>query len=78
MDKLWNDLDMNMVCYDVMESGFGTGYIEFIANSTEISDMHKKQGFLTGPFIKTSVMNYFLKKIAKEEYLSTAENIDIV
>jgi len=42
MDKLWNDLDMNMVCYDAMESGFETGYIEFIDNATVITDMHKR------------------------------------
>ena len=50
MDKLWNDLDMKMVCYDAMESGFETGYIEFIDNATVITDMHKRQGFLSGPF----------------------------
>lgn len=73
MDKLWNDLDMNMVCYDAMESGFETGYIEFIDNATVITDMHKKKGFITGPFSKKSVMNYFLTMIAKEGDFCLAE-----
>lgn len=73
MDKLWNDLEMNMVCYDAMETGFETGYIEFIDNATVITDMHKKQGFLTGPFLKTSVMNYFLNKISKDDHFSLVE-----
>jgi hypothetical protein len=74
MAKLWNDLDMKMVCYDAMESGFETGYIEFIDNATVITDMHKRQGFLTGPFTKSSVMNYFLRKIAKEDFICTADS----
>ena len=43
MDKIWNrsDQDLSMVCYDVMESGFETGYIEFVANATTITDMHQ-------------------------------------
>jgi phosphatidylinositol-4,5-bisphosphate 3-kinase len=74
MDKLWNDLDMNMVCYDAMESGHETGYIEFIDNATVITDMHKRQGFFTGPFVKTSVLNYFMNKIAKEDFICKAES----
>jgi hypothetical protein len=74
MDKLWNDLDMNMVCYDAMESGFETGYIEFIDNATVITDMHKRQGFITGPFQKSSVINYFLRKVAKEDHMCIAES----
>ena len=43
MDKIWGSagLDMSMICYDVMESGFETGYIEFVDNATCITDIHK-------------------------------------
>jgi hypothetical protein len=35
---------MEMICYSVMESGFETGYIEFIDNATVITDMHVDEG----------------------------------
>ena len=43
MDRLWSKAgeDMSMICYDVMESGFETGYIEFVADATVITEMHK-------------------------------------
>lgn len=52
MDRLWqtNSLELNMVCYDVLETGFETGYIEFIDEATVITQMHKEFNFLTGPF----------------------------
>ena len=39
MDRLWQSSgdDLQMMCYDVMETGFGTGYIEFIDNATVIT-----------------------------------------
>ena len=42
MDRIWQSmgLDMSMVCYDVMESGFETGYIEFVDKATVITEMH--------------------------------------
>ncbi len=58
MDRLWqsNSLELNMVCYDVLETGFETGYIEFIDDATVITQMHKDFNFLTGPFSRQSVM----------------------
>ena len=47
-----------------MESGFETGYIEFIDNATVITDMHVDEGNWQGPINKTSVMNFFLRKVA--------------
>ena len=38
-----------MECYDVFESGFEIGYIEFVNPSTVITDMHKEFGY-RGPF----------------------------
>lgn len=66
MDGIWQkaQMRMEMVCYQVMESGFETGYIEFIDNATVITDMHVDEGNWQGPFKKTSVMNFFLKKVA--------------
>jgi hypothetical protein len=54
-----------MVCYDVLETGFETGYIEFIDEATVITDMHKNYNFLMGPFSQYSIMNHFMKNTAK-------------
>ena len=56
-----------MMCYDVMETGFETGYIEFIDNATVITQMHKDESFFRGPFREKSVMNFFLDKVATTE-----------
>ena len=53
MDRIWQSAgsDMSMVCYDVMESGFETGYIEFVDQATVITEMHKKNPKrMMGPF----------------------------
>lgn len=59
---------MAMVCYDVMESGFETGYIEFVDKATVITEMHKQNTRrLTGPLDEKSMMNYFINHISKAE-----------
>ena len=67
-----------MVCYDVMESGFETGYIEFVANATTITDMHqcsKKFGIrLLSPYNEKSIMEYFINKIAKQSFITEANS----
>ena len=42
MDRLWQSSgdDLRMICYDVMETGFETGFIEFIDNGETITAMH--------------------------------------
>ena len=42
MDRLWQeeDLRIDMIIYDVMETGFEQGYIEFVENSSVLSKMH--------------------------------------
>jgi len=45
-----------MVCYDVFESGFEIGYIEFVTPAECITDMHKENGGLRGPYNEMSVM----------------------
>ena len=57
---------MRMMCYDVLETGFMTGYIEFVDKSTVITECHKRESFLRGPFRERSVINYFLKYVAPE------------
>ena len=47
-----------------METGFETGFIEFIDNATVITDMHVEEGNWSGPFEKESIINFFLKKVA--------------
>jgi phosphatidylinositol kinase/protein kinase (PI-3 family) len=51
MDKIWNksNLNVEMVAYDVLETGYMTGCIEFVDNSKVISDMHSSAGMF-GPF----------------------------
>ena len=68
MDRIWQStgLDMAMICYDVMESGFETGYIEFVDNATVITEMHKQHSTrMLGPFKDQSMINYFVNHIAK-------------
>ena len=51
MDRIWQSsgTDLQMVCYDVFESGFEIGYIEFVTPAECITDMHKEFGY-RGPF----------------------------
>jgi hypothetical protein len=69
MARLWGDegLDLNMVTYDVMETGFETGYIEFVDKSACISAMHLNSGFYQGSFKKSSIMNYFNQHIIHDK-----------
>lgn len=68
MDRLWAEdgLKIDMVIYDVMETGFETGYIEFVDNSCVIAAMHKNSGFYCGPFKEDSVMKYFINTIVND------------
>ena len=52
MDRIWTDegIFSDMVTYDVMETGFETGYIEFVQNAQVISAMHNNSGFYRGSF----------------------------
>ena len=69
-----------MVCYDVMESGYQKGYIEFVDDAQVITRMHwdkdthkeKNHGgynmsFWKGPFDKTTVMKYVMNKVMKRD-----------
>jgi len=80
MDRLWQstDLDYQMVCYDVMESGFETGYIEFIDDATVITDMHKQENFIAGSFRRTSITNYFMDSIGTERHFTEARKPDVI
>lgn len=42
MDRLWQagGLELQMICYEVMESGFEMGYIEFVDDAQVITRMH--------------------------------------
>ena len=62
MDRLWqlSNLELHMMCYDVMETGHMTGYIQFIDNATVITEMHKNYNFYSGPFSKFTVREHFL------------------
>lgn len=61
-----------MVCYDIMETGYLTGYIEFVDHATVITDMHKKHGFFTGPFSKTTVREHFMLETATKPRFTLA------
>ena len=76
MDRLWQSGgdDMRMMCYDVLETGFETGYIEFVDKSTVITDMHKAEGFFRGPFRERSVLNHFMANVATKEEFTKAKD----
>ena len=79
MDRIWQSagLDMSMVAYDVMESGFETGYIEFVDNATVITEMHKQNSTrLTGPFNEQSMINFFLNQIGVKQSFALASSHD--
>jgi hypothetical protein len=69
MDRLWQEdgQGLDMITYDVMETGFETGYIEFVDKSVVISEMHHFNGYYCGTFNQESVMNFFLKSIAGQK-----------
>ena len=47
MDEMWLEKNMNMemVRYRVLETGFEVGFIEFVDQSEVITSMHKWRGF---------------------------------
>ena len=61
-----------------METGFETGFIEFVDEATVITDMHKLESFLRGPFREKSVINFFLKEISKREQFKVANNEGVI
>ena len=80
MDRIWQaaGLDLSMVCYDVFESGFEKGYIEFVNPSRVITDMHKEKG-LSGPYQESCIMDYFMNsKLCKQEQFTRAFSAQIV
>lgn len=58
-------LNIDMILYDVMETGHEIGYIEYVENSKTISKMHKNSGFYFGTYRQSSIMDYFIQKIQK-------------
>ena len=52
-----------MLAYDVMETGFKVGFIEFVGNSEVFAGIHKRIGIFKGPLDKRSVYDYFDKEI---------------
>ena len=69
---------MRMMCYDVLETGWETGYIEFVDNSTVITEMHKNEASIRGPFKERSVLNHFLRKVAIKEQFTKAKEKQVI
>lgn len=65
MDKLWlqNNLDLEMLAYNVMETGYKVGYIEFVDNSVVVSELHKRKGYIKGPFDKHSIFDFLVEEV---------------
>lgn len=80
MDKLWldNNLDLQMVAYNIMETGYKVGYIEFVGDSIEMSSIHQRIGMFKGPFDEKSLYNYFkdevIAKISPDQLPKVHEN----
>jgi hypothetical protein len=72
MDRLWSEdgMQLEMVTYAVMETGFETGYIEFVDNSKTISEMHRKSELRLPTFRSSSLMTYFVNTVAKDDNFS--------
>jgi hypothetical protein len=61
-----------MVCYDIMETGYLTGYIQFVDQSTVITDMHKAYSFFLGPFSPLTIREHFLRYAQTQERFTRA------
>ena len=87
MDRLWQsgNLELEMICYEVMESGHMTGYIEFVDDAQVITKMHwdadthkgskesdYKMSYFGGTFQKQTVMNYVVKKVLTRDKFTLA------
>ena len=61
MDEMWMEQNMNMemVVYKVLETGYEMGFIEFVDNSEVITSMHKWRGMWKGAFDEKCVYDYF-------------------
>ncbi len=75
MDKLWlaNDLDLDMIAYNVLETGFMVGFIEFVDNACEVASIHKGVHLLRGPFDEKSIFNYFSQELRKRPQVESEE-----
>ena len=61
MDRLWQsgNLELEMICYEVMESGHMTGYIEFVDDAQVITKMHWDADTHKGSKESDYKMSYF-------------------
>lgn len=69
-------MNMEMVVYKVLETGFEVGYIEFVDNSDVISTIHKWRGFMKGPFEERCMYEYFKQKVYPEIFKSHLHEIE--
>ena len=53
------DMNMEMMRYKVLETGWKVGYIEFVDNSEVITSMHKWRGYFSGAFRDRTIYEYF-------------------
>lgn len=80
MDEMWLEKNMNMemVRYKVLETGYQVGYIEFVDNSEVITSMHKWRGFMKGPFEERSIYEYFKQEIYPTIYKQELEKLKLL
>jgi len=77
MDEMWMEKNMNMemVRYKVLETGFRVGYIEFVDNSEVITSMHKWRGFWKGTFNPRTMYEYFKYEIYPQIFKEQLEKL---
>ena len=63
-----------MMCYDVMETGFETGFIEFIDDAQTITAMHQEDGGYRGPYREKCILNYFMKNVGNTNEFTVAKD----
>ena len=65
MDEMWmeKNLNMEMVLYKVLETGFEMGFIEFVQNSDVIASMHKWRKWVIGPFKQKCIYEWFKQEV---------------
>jgi phosphatidylinositol kinase/protein kinase (PI-3 family) len=62
MDKLWlsNNLDLEMLTYNIMETGYKIGFIECVPDSKTFAELNWEMG-LCSPIKEKSIFKYIFK-----------------
>ena len=70
-------MNMEMIVYKVLETGWAVGYIEFVDNSDVITAMHKWRGRWWGPFAEKCMYEYFKQEVYPKIFKQNLNEIQL-